>query len=99
MDALARRRVWIIAPIAALVIAAVFGIGKLLSADTSQASPSAPVSTSQGTSATMSPTSTTPTPTTTSSTPAATKAPAKPAPGPAKEKGKPADPGKGKGQK
>jgi serine/threonine-protein kinase len=99
MDALARRRGWIIAPIAALVIAAAFGIGKLLSADTSQASPSAPVSTSQGTSATMSPTSTTPTPTTTSSTPAATKAPAKPAPGPAKEKGRPADPGKGKGQK
>ncbi|HEU5143847.1 MAG TPA: serine/threonine-protein kinase [Dermatophilaceae bacterium] len=94
-----RRRVWILAPIAALVIAAAFGIGKLVSSDPSQASspPPASVSTS-GSSVTMTPSTTAP-PTSTTNTPAATKAPANQAPAPAKEKGKPADPGKGKGQK
>jgi serine/threonine-protein kinase len=97
MDDVARRRAWIIAPIAALVIVAAFGIVKLFSPDTSQASPPPPVSTSLSTSTTMAPTDTT-TPTTTGSTSAGTT-PAKRTPAPAKEKGKPADPGKGKGQK
>jgi serine/threonine-protein kinase len=94
------RRIWVLAPIAVLVVAAAFGMGKLFGSEESQAHRT-PTTTSQTSSpaTTGTPTSTTTSPTTTATT--ATKVAPAPAPAPAPEKGKgkPADPGKGKGSK
>jgi serine/threonine-protein kinase len=95
------RPLWLIAPVAALlVIAGAVGLGSLFSSDERPATtpPAASVASTPAT--TPSATTPAPTTTTTAAAPAQAPAPAPVKPAPAdKGKGKPEDPGKGKGNK
>lgn len=98
LESPSHRRVWLAAPVAVLVVLAAFGIGKLFGSDPSQARQPTVVTnsvTTEPAEETSSTTSATTAPTTRETT-------SPPAPGPAPgkaTKGKPADPGKGKGPK
>lgn len=96
-----RRRLWLIAPVAAVAILLLVALGQAFGDDGGDPSPAVPAATSTPSATSASPTPTTTAAPSTSTAVAPAPAPAKPAPANPDEKGKgkPDDPGKGKGNK